>query len=256
MTINKEFTEINNIKTAYIKRDGGEKTVVILHGWGAFIESIMPIFNSIPKDYTVYAYDAPGFGDTEDPKEVMGTYDYYEFLLAFLEKINVKKATFIGHSFGGKTLTILGARNKDLIEKLVLIDASGVIPKRKPSYYFKVYSFKAAKKLYTLTHGNDEEALKKFYKKHGSDDYQTADGIMRKCFVKVVNESTREEFKNIDAETLLIWGENDDATPLYMGEIFEKEIKNSGLVVLKGAGHYSYIDDFGTFNAVIKNFLD
>lgn len=256
MKINKKFVEINGIKTAYVKRDGGEKTCVILHGWGAYIESITPIINSLSKDYTVYAYDAPGFGDSDDPNFVMGTYDYYEFLLAFLEKFNIEKATFIGHSFGGKTLTIFGAKNDEKIEKLVLIDASGVIPKRKLSYYLKVYSFKIAKRFYLLTHGNDEESLKKFYKKHGSDDYQNADGIMRKCFVKVVNESTEEEFPRINAETLLIWGENDDATPLYMAEVFEKKIKNSGLVVLKGAGHYSYIDDFGTFNAVLNSFLD
>ncbi len=167
MKVNKEFVEIDGIKTAYIKRDGGEKIVVILHGWGAYIESIMPIFNAIPKDYTVYAYDAPGFGDSEDPKEVMGTYDYYEFLLKFLDKFEIKKATFIGHSFGGKTLTILGSRNKDLIDKLVIIDASGVLPKRKLSYYTKVYSFKAAKKMYLLSHGNDEKALEKFYKNMG-----------------------------------------------------------------------------------------
>lgn len=256
MKVDKNFIDIDGINTAYIKREGGEKIVLILHGWGAYIESIMPIFNAIPEHYTVYAYDAPGFGDSEAPKEVMGTYDYYSFLLKFLEKFNIKRATFIGHSFGGKTLTILGARNKNLIDKLVLIDASGVIPKRKLSYYAKVYSFKAAKKLYMLTHGNDDKALSKFYKNHGSDDYKEAEGIMRKCFVKVVNESTREEFKNIEAETLLIWGDKDDATPLYMGKIFEKEIKNSGLVVLKDAGHYSYLDKFGQFRAVINSFLD
>ena len=256
MKIDKEFVEIDGIKTAYIKREGGEKVLVILHGWGAYIESIMPIFNAIPEGYTVYAYDAPGFGDSENPKEVMGTYDYYEFLLKFLDHFNIKKATFVGHSFGGKTLTILGSRNKDRVEKLIIIDASGVLPKRKLSYYAKVYSFKTAKKFYMLTHGNNEEAMAKFYKKHGSDDYQAADGIMRKCFVKVVNESTRDEFKNIDAETLLIWGDKDEATPLYMGKIFEEEIKNSGLVVLEGAGHYSYLDKFGQFNAVINSFLD
>lgn len=256
MKVNKEFVDIDGIKTAYIKRDGGKKIVVILHGWGAYIESIMPIFNSVPDDYTVYAYDAPGFGDSDDPSFVMGTYDYYEFLLKFLEKFSIKKATFIGHSFGGKTLTILGARNKEIVDKLVMIDASGVLPKRKLSYYGKVYSFKAAKKLYMITHGNSEESLEKFYKKHGSDDYQSANGIMRKCFVKVVNESTREEFKNIDAETLLIWGDKDEATPFYMAEIFEKEIKNSGLVILKDAGHYSYIDKFSQFNAVLNSFLD
>ena len=79
---------------------------------------------------------------------------------------------------------------------------------------------------------------------------------MRKTFVKVVNESTRECFNDILSETLLIWGENDDATPLYMAKVFEKEIRNSGLVVLKNAGHFSYIDDYGTFSAVIKSFLD
>ena len=189
-------------------------------------------------------------------KQISSPYNTYEFLLKFLEIFNIKKATFIGHSFGGKTLTILGARNNDLIDKLVIIDASGVLPKRKLSYYTKVYSFKAAKKLYMLTHGNNEEALEKFYKNHGSDDYQAADGIMRKCFVKVVNESTREEFKNIETETLLIWGDRDEATPLYMGKIFEEEIKNSGLVVLEDAGHYSYLDKFSQFSAVINSFLD
>ena len=38
------------------------------------------------------------------------------------------------------------------------------------------------------------------------------------------------------------------------GKIFEREIKNSGLVVLKG-GHYSYADDYLTFKAVIESFL-
>ena len=65
MKIDKKFIDIDGIKTAYIKREGGEKTAVILHGWGAYIESIMPIFNAIPENYTVYAYDGPGFGDSE-----------------------------------------------------------------------------------------------------------------------------------------------------------------------------------------------
>lgn len=252
--IKKSFVKIKNIDTAYIKRQGGEKVALVLHGWGANIESVMPIINSIPPSYTVYAYDGPGFGDSDNPDYVYGTYDYYEFLKEFCRQFDIKKASFIGHSFGGKTLTILGSRDKDLVEKLILIDASGIIPKRKLSYYVKVYTFKTLKKLYLLTHKNDKNALEKFYKNHGSDDYQNSQGIMRKVFVKVVNESTLKELSAIKAQTLLLWGDKDDATPLYMGKIFEKEIENSGLVVLNG-GHFSYIDDFGTFRAVINSFL-
>ena len=39
-----------------------------------------------------------------------------------------------------------------------------------------------------------------------------------------------------------------------MAKTMEKEIKDSGLVVLEGAGHYSYLDDYYTFRAVINAF--
>lgn len=248
---------INDLNIKYIEEGQGSDIVVVLHGWGANIESVTPIINSLKNKYKVYAYDAPGFGDSQEPKDVFGTEDYMNILLGFLEKLDIKKAHFIGHSFGGKTLTLLASRYPDFVNKLVLVDASGVIAKRKLKYYFKVYSFKLLKIIYVnlFARGSGEERLKEFYKKYGSDDYRSSQGIMRNILVKVVNESTRESFKDIKAETLLIWGEDDEDTPLYMAEIFEKEIPNSGLVVLKNAGHYSYIDDYNTFNAVINSFL-
>lgn len=254
-----EKKDINLLNTNIKYIEVGEGSpVVILHGWGANIESVMPIVNSIPKGHKVYAYDAPGFGDSDDPKEALSTWDYSKYLEEFLKKKNIKKAVFIGHSFGGKTLSVFAAEHKESVEKLILVDASGVIAKRTFSYYFKVYTFKFLRFLYTKLFfwNNNTEGIKKFYEKFGSDDYQASDGIMRKTFVKVVNESTVECFKDIEAETLLVWGENDDATPLYMAKVFESGIKNSGLVVLKNAGHYSYIDDYGTFTAVINSFLD
>lgn len=243
-----------NIK--YIEKGEGNP-VVILHGWGANIESIIPIINTIPEGYKVYAYDSPGHGDSENPENALSTWDYELYLEEFLKKMGIEKAVFIGHSFGGKTLTIFAAKNKKMVEKLILIDASGVIPKRTLKYYLKVYSFKILRFIYTKLFfwNNSNDGVKKFYEKFGSDDYQASQGVMRKTFVKVVNEATNQCFKDIDAETLLIWGENDDATPLYMANIFERDIKNSGLVVLKNAGHFSYIDDYGTFAAVVNSFL-
>lgn len=249
----KDYANIDGIKTAYIKKDGTGPQIVILHGWGANIESIMPIFNALEKN-SVFAYDAPGFGDSEDPKSTWSTYDYAEFLNKVLNYFKIKNAIFMGHSFGGKTLTAFTPKYEDMVNKLVLIDASGVLPKRHLSYYFKVYTFKTLKFLYKTIFFFKKDAMAKFYKKYGSEDYKNANGIMRSTFVKVVNESTEAEFSKINKDTLLIWGDKDDATPLYMGKVFEEKIKNSGLVVLDG-GHYSYLDDYGTFVAVIKSYL-
>lgn len=108
----------------------------------------------------------------------------------------MSRATCIGHSFGGKTLSAFAALYPEMVDKLVLVDASGVLPKRSFSYYRRVYTFKFLKNMYRLLFfwQDTEKAMARFYKKFGSDDYRAADGIMRKVFVKVVNESTEEYF--------------------------------------------------------------
>jgi pimeloyl-ACP methyl ester carboxylesterase len=78
---------------------------------------------------------------------------------------------------------------------------------------------------------------------------------MRNTFIKIINEDLQPLLKSIIAPTLLIWGENDKETPVYMGKIMEKEIKDSGLVILKNAGHYSYLDQFQQFCIIVNNFL-
>ena len=52
---------------------------------------------------------------------------------------------------------------------------------------------------------------------------------MRKILVTVVNENLFPQLSKIKAPTLLIWGDEDTATPLYMAKIMEKEIEDSRL---------------------------
>ena len=88
----------------------------------------------------------------------------------------------------------------------------------------------------------------------GSKDYQEA-GEMRATLVKVVNQDLRSLLPRISASTLLIWGENDKDTPVSFGKIMEKEIPDAGLVVLKEAGHFSYLDQFPQFRRIVASFL-
>lgn len=247
---------INNLRLKYIDEGDFENIVILIHGWGASKETMLPISNLIKHKYRVVLVDLPGFGESEEPKVVYDSYNYVDTIIKLLDELNIKRATFVGHSFGGKISSIIAAKYPDKVDKLILIDSAGLIAKRGIDYYFKVYSYKFIKWLYMkIPIGNKEKRLEKFREKRGSDDYQNASGIMRQILVKVVNENIKPLLKNIKSDTLLIWGENDDATPLYLGETFEKEIENSGLVVIKGGGHFSYIDNYGTFKAVINSYL-
>lgn len=247
---------IQDIDLNYIVEGEGE-SILILHGWGCNIDTVRPIINILNQKYKVYALDLPGFGKSSIPKQALGSFDYVEIIKEFLNQMNVENTTFIGHSFGGKLSIIFGAKYPELVDKIVLIDSAGLIPNRGLKYYIKVYSFKALRFTYKnlLFWIKDDKRMEKFYKKFGSDDYKDSSGVMRKILVKVVNENLRELLKEIEASTLIIWGDKDDATPLYMAKIMEKEIKDSGLVVFEGAGHYSYLDDYNRFIRVINSFL-
>ena len=252
MKINIEGLDLNYLC------EGEGKDVLILHGWGASIQAMLAIHNHLKDRFKVYTLDLPGFGESDEPKEVWNSHDYADFVKKFMDEMDIKEVILIGHSHGGRVSIVLSSDYPDLVKKMILIDSAGIIPKRKPKYYFKVYSFKALKQIYSLLffYIEKEKRLEKFYKKFGSTDYRDADGIMRNIMVSVINDNLRPLLKDIKAQTLLVWGRDDEDTPVYMGEIMEREIKGSGLVVLEDAGHFSYVDQYQQFKLVIDSFLE
>lgn len=245
---------IDGLNINYID-EGKGKDVLLLHGWGGSIQTMMLIFNILRDGFRVVVPDLPGFGESGTPAAPWNSYDYAECIYKFSEKLNLKKPIIFGHSHGGRISIILSSKY-NLADKLILIDSAGIIPKRAAKYYIKVYWFKLLKRIYLLLpSSNKEEKLNKFYRKYGSRDYRDSDGVMRQTMVKVINDNLLILLKNIKVPTLLIWGENDEDTPVYMGKIMEENIPDSGLITLKGAGHYSYVDNYEQFRAIINVFL-
>lgn len=251
------ITEISNIDINHIVEGQGDD-ILVLHGWGANINTVMSIVNIFKDKFKVHALDLPGFGESGEPKVAIDSFEYAEIVKEFINKMNIKKVTLIGHSFGGKISIILASKYPELVEKVILIDSAGLIPKRSIKYYLKVYSFKTLKFLYKniIFWERDTKKMEKFYKRFGSTDYKDSNGVMREILVKVVNENLRPMLHSIKAPTLIIWGDQDTATPLYMGKEMEREIKDSGLVVLEGTGHYSYLDDYMRFKKIVRSFLN
>lgn len=250
------FLNVDNMNIFY-KKAGSGKKVVLLHGWGCKADTLLAVFKYLSMKYEVYALDFPGFGQSDPPDKPWDVTDYMNMLVKFFDKLGIDKASLIGHSFGGRVSILFSSHYPGRIEKVVLTGSAGIIPKRTFKYYFKVYKFKLMKKIYLMvSKGADIEAkLDKFYKKYGSKDYQES-GILRQTFVKVVNQDLRPYLHKIKAPTLLIWGDQDQDTPLYFAHIMEKEIPDAGLVVFKGAGHYAYLEKINDFNIIVDRFFE
>ncbi|MCL2817682.1 MAG: alpha/beta hydrolase [Clostridiales bacterium] len=235
--------------------EGRGKPLLLLHGWGASCLSFAALMPHLARHFTVYALDFPGFGQSPPPQSVWGVGDYAYLTEKFLKQLAIDKPLIMGHSFGGRVSILLGARG--LPAKLILVDSAGLRPRRSLKYYLRVYSYKAAKSLFSLPllRNHKERALAFWLRSNPSSDYKQAQGVMRQVFVKVVNEDLRRHLPKIKAPTLLLWGELDTAVPLSDARLMERLIPGSGLAVLPGAGHFCFLDKPREFLLIVDSFL-
>jgi pimeloyl-ACP methyl ester carboxylesterase len=199
--------------------------------------------------------DFAGFGQSDEPKEVWGVEEYTRSIEALAKAEGVENPILIGHSFGGRVSIVYASRNK--VQKVMLVDAAGVKPRRSFTYYRKVYTFKLLKRLAPIFLGKAraEQMIQARRAKAGSSDYNQASPMMRRVLSKVVNEDLCHLMPKITAPTLLFWGENDTATPLADAKKMEKLIPDAGLVTVAGAGHFSFLENTPLFLRVAESFL-
>lgn len=249
--------DIDGVKLHY--RDSGEanlRPVIIMHGWGCNLDTVASIEKIFQGKMRVINVDLPGHGKSSEPPSVWGVEDFTAMMEKFISKLGLVRPSLIGHSFGGRISILLSSRGD--VDKVLLVDAAGIKPKRSLSYYWKVYSFKAMKNTVMLLCGKSKgtEIVDKLRGKKGSADYRNSSPKMRAIMSKCVNEDLKYAMPSIKASVLLVWGEDDTATPLSDAHTMKKLIPDAGLVSFPGCGHYSFLDNPFGFKAIVSSFFN
>ncbi len=242
--------QIDGRRVRYIDEGSGPE-VLLLHGWAAPAQTYRLIIDHLSPRCRVVAPDLPGFGGSQEPAVPFSVDDYVDFVLKFSDAVGLKSPLLIGHSYGGRIIIKMMNRPRlpFTVPKIILMDAAGIKPKRSLGYYIKVYSYKAARRILPML-------AERMRRKTGSADYRNASPVMRRTMVLSVNENLTPLLSGIKVPTLLIWGENDTATPLSDGQTMERLIPGAGLVVLRGAGHFSFADHWGQCSRVLDSFVN
>lgn len=249
--------KIDDLNINYLVKGEG-KNILLLHGWGCNINIFNKMINHLSKSNKVYALDLPGFGKSDEPKTPWNANDYANLVIKFINKINIKKLSVLGHSNGGRIIIKMFSKEKPFeIDKVILVDSAGIKNKKNIDKSFKIKVIKSFKSVIfnKITNKLFPGLLNKLKSKMGSVDYRNATPVMRDTLVKLVNEDLTDILSNINVPTLLIWGEMDTATPLEDAYKMEKLIPNAGLVLLKGRTHYSFLEEPDTVNRVLDSFL-
>ena len=200
-------------------RDGAY--VIFLHGWGGNSSAFSLSADMLKRSgYRAITPDFRGFGDSAEPDLPRGVPEYADDILSLMERNGISEAVLRG---------------------LVLVDAAGLKPRRKPSYYIKVAFHKLSVKM-----GGKGLA--------GSSDYRALSPVMKECFKRIVNYDQTPLLPLVKCPTAIFWGRDDRDTPFCMAKRFNRGIADSHVFPLKG-GHFAYLTDCDEFLSVLRAFV-
>jgi len=240
-------------------------TVVLIHGVGdnglRDFEMVIPV---LAEDYHVLAFDLPGFGHSSKQNILYSPALYAAFVKWAVDRYAHSRFAVIGHSFGGAVALRFAATFPRGLDRLILVDAAGVLHEIALSEYMvetKVEPMIAPvlggrhKELLRVLTGliidNTEKLPIELDMAFGS---KTTRGTMLMgnpgaiASLALVNENYTRLISEVETPTLIIWGANDQTTPLRTGKILEARMPNARLEMIPDAGHVPMREQPAAFN--------
>ena len=242
--------------------DAAKPTVILLHGLGAQAESWQLNIPALAQNYRVIALDQIGFGKSDKPflKYRVGT--YADFLDKFMSELKIEKASLVGNSLGGWVAAFYAMKYPSKVERIVLADASGLMPKEID--FSRIYQLnnstrdeiRANLKLIFANPAlqNNEALVDQFFTlRIAAGDGYTISSLIES--IKRKEDFLDDRLGEIKRPTLIIWGRQDGLLPVSDGERFNKGIVDSRLVVFDNCGHAPQFEKAADFNKTVLEFL-
>lgn len=215
--------------------------IVILHGWVSSeltANRWQPFRDELHRSgFETEFLLIPGLDTQLNQPWTLADYNQWlgEQLTQLQHKHGQRKLVLLGHSFGGQIALAHADQLNNIVSGLVLIDSAGLIDRR----WHKVMKRTVFSTLAKLAHPLKfvPFARKLVYKLLGEHDYLDANPIQRQIMAAVITQEVLTQASELSIPTLIIWGEMDTATPMFMGQKLFETIPDAQLVTIAGARH-------------------
>ena len=205
--------------------------LIILHGWTYSIKRWKPFLRLLEKSGIEYEMlKIPGL---TAPLDHVWTLDDYVSWLHLRTK-NEERIALLGHSNGGRISQGFAKKYPQKVSRLILIDSAGIYH-QDITIQIKRFVFGNLALLKRFISTSFLQDL--FYKIVREYDYHRASPLMKKVLQNLLDSDKNNRLEEVNVPTTIIWGENDNVTPLSDGKIMKEKIANSSLNIINGAGH-------------------
>ena len=248
------FITIDGVEVHY--RDEGNKNdstpLVLIHGTSSSLhtwDSIVPVLSDKKR---IIRLDIPAFGLTgPNPKRDYSIDFYNQFIDTFLQALGIQQYSIAGNSLGGSIAWNQAIRYPNKVKQLILINSGGYPKKNeKGNIGFKLASTPVVGD--ALMKFTPRSIIKKSIEDVYSDKSKVSDDLVQRYFDLLLRAGNRqatldifkqrkpggsEKIKNIQTPTLIIWGEDDQLIDVSNAYLFQKDIRNSQLIIIPKTGH-------------------
>lgn len=247
---------IRSIPTTYERKgQKGTVKVLVVHGWGDNAAGWQDFQQRLSARYDVLVPELPGFGITPAPNKAWDLNDYAEFLSELLRELRFRPEVIIGHSNGG-AIAIRGLADGVLsARKLVLLDSAGLRSRfRSHTRTVRVLTRTGKVFSYALPRNWRKRVRHLVYRSLGPD--VTVPEELRETFKRIVTDDVQSSAARLRLPTLILYGEDDEATPPQYGRVLHSLIDGSTFEVVGGAGHFVHLDKPDIVYDAITAFTD
>jgi len=240
-------------------RDTGPRdapAVILLHGFGASLDTWEPWAEALSAHYRVIRFDLPGFGLTgPDPTGDYTDAREMQILKDLMDQLGIARADLIGNSLGGRIAWRFAALNPERVTRLVLISPDGFASPGfeydkapKTPFIMRALPYVAPRGMlkanlaaaYGRPQGLSEATVTRYR------DLMLAPGVRRAILARMGQVILRDPapiLARVRAPTLLLWGEKDGMIPIGNAADYLRDLPNATLVRLPNLGHLPFEED-------------
>ena len=233
----------------------------MLHGIGSSSRAFRHQLDSLSDAFDVIAWDAPGYGQSQDPSEPFTLADLADRAVLLLDELGVQRAGVLGVSMGGVIAQLVYHRHPERVRCLILCDTNaggGALPEpaRSERVRERLYALErlgprgmAEHRAPVLVGPNAPPHLVLELTDIMAEVRPAGYGA---AAVALGNADLTEHLSAIRVPTLVIHGEYDRVVPPETGRRLAGSIPGAQLVIIADAGHVSNQEQPAAFNAAVR----
>ncbi|MEX1157970.1 MAG: alpha/beta fold hydrolase [Thermomicrobiales bacterium] len=235
------WVELDGARLHY-QRAGSGEPVILIHGLSASSRWWSPNVGALAEHFEVYVIDLIGFGRSRGRQRFVLS-ESAALLARWMEAAEIERAHVVGHSMGGFIAAQLAAEFPEKVLRLALVDAAVPLPRQR--------------RLEHVSHLGRELRYTplRFLPLLATDAVRAGPKTVWGAFNQMLTADIERQLGQIQAPTLLVWGEHDTLVPPAIADRLAELIPDIRRVVIAGSGHKPMLERPTEFNRAVIEFL-